>query len=130
MVKTMEGSHDPQLPVVSTPPMLPAAPTPIAPPAKRPGRFLVFRRAMRLLFRRWLYVMTVLFRWMRPAVGFVAVIAVLLGVVGWLAAQLWWPGGDAPRDVRVAPLPPPSAIETFLQGQQTYNAELMWQAYS
>ena len=132
MVKTMEGSHESQLPVVSTPAVLPAqpVPNPIAPPAQRSGRFLVFRRLIRLLFRRWLYAMTVLFRLMRPVIGYVAVIVALLGVIGWMAIQLWWPAGDAPRDVRVAALAPTSAIESFLQGQQTYNAELMWQAYS
>ena len=132
MVKTMEGSHDPQLPVVSVPSALSTqlAPNPIAPATPRSGRFMVFRRLVRLLFRRWLYAMTVLFRWMRPAIGYVAVIVALLGVVGWMAVQLWWPTGDAPRDARVAALAPTSAIETFLQGQQTYNAELMWQAYS
>ena len=132
MVKPMEGSHDPQLPVVSAPAALPAqlAPNPIAPPTRRPGRFLVLRRLTRLLFRRWLYAMTVLFRWMRPAIGYIAVIVALLGVIGWMAVQLWWPDGATPKDARVAPLPPTSAIETFLQGQQTYNAELMWQAYS
>src|SRR5262245_23139753 len=132
MVKTMEGSHDPQLPVVSAPAALPAqpAPNPIAPPTRRPGRFLVLRRLTRLLFRRWLYAMTILFRWMRPAIGYLAVIVALLGVIGWMAVQLWWPAGDAPKDARVAPLPPASSVESFLQGQQTYNAELMWQAYS
>src|SRR5262245_18340854 len=132
MVKTMEGSHDPQLPVVSAPAALPAqpAPNPIAPPTRRPGRFLVLRRLTRLLFRRWLYAMTVLFRWMRPAIGYVAVIVALLGVIGWMAVQLWWPDSNTPRDARVAPLPPTRAIESFLQGQQTYNAELMWQPYS
>jgi hypothetical protein len=130
MVKTMEGSHEPQLPVVSAPAVHSALPAPIAPPVKRPGRFLVFWRITRLLFRRWLYAMTILFRWLRPVAGFLAVIIALVGVIGWMAAQLWWPAGDAPRDARVAPLAPASAIETFLQGQQTYNADLMWQAYS
>jgi hypothetical protein len=130
MVKTMEGSPEPQFPVVSVPAALPAQPVPIASPAKRPGRFRVFRRLTRLLFHRWLYAMTILFRWMRPAIGYVAVIVALIGVIGWMAAQLWWPAGEAARDARVAPLPPASAIETFLQGQQTYNADLMWQAYS
>jgi hypothetical protein len=128
----MEGSHEPQLPVVSAPAVLAAQPTPIpiAPPARRPGRFLVFRRLIRLLFRRWLYAMAILFRWLRPVLGFVVAIVALLGVIGWMAVQLWWPSGDSPRDARVAPLAPASAVETFLQGQQTYNAELMWQAYS
>jgi hypothetical protein len=132
MVNTMEGSHDPQAPVVNVPAVITAQPAlaPIAPPAKKPGRFLVFRRLTRLLFRRWLYAMSILFRWLRPAIGYLVVIVALLGVIGWMSAKLWWPGGDSARDVRVAPLPPASSIETFLQGQQTYNADLMWQAYS
>jgi hypothetical protein len=130
MVKTMEGTPEPQYPVVNAPAPLPAQPPAITPPAMRPGRFLVFRRLIRLMFHRWLLAMTILFRWMRPAIGYVAVIVALIGVIGWMAAQLWWPAGEAPRDARVAPLPPTSAIEAFLQGQQTYNAELMWQAYS
>src|SRR5262245_15581081 len=109
----MEGSPEPQYPIVSAPATLPAQPAPIAPPAKRPGRFLVFRRLTRLLFRRWLYAMTVLFRWMRPIAGFLVVIVALISLIGWMAVQLWWPAGEAPKDARVAPLPPTSAIETF-----------------
>jgi hypothetical protein len=60
----------------------------------------------------------------------VVVIVALFGVIGWMAAALWWPSAGPAKDVRVAPLPPPSAVETFLQGQQNYDAELMWQAYS
>jgi hypothetical protein len=130
MVKTMEGSPEPQYPVVNAPAALPAQPAAATPPAKRPGRFLVVRRLTRLLFRRWLYAMAILFRWMRPAIGYLAIILMLVGVIGWMATQLWWPAGEAPRDARVAALAPASAIESFLQGQQTYNADLMWQAYS
>jgi len=131
----MDGQHESQLPVVSAPPQLAAPviqaePASVASPPRRPGRFLVLRRAIRLMFRRWLYAMTLLFRWMRPVAGFVAVILVLLGVMGWMAAQLWLPSAGTQRDVRVAPLQPPGAVEAFLQGQQTYNAELMWEAYS
>src|SRR5262245_47935334 len=130
MVKPMEGSHDPQLPVVSAPTaqLAPPAAAPAAAPARRPGRFLVFRRAVRLLFRRWLYAMTILFRWMRPVAGFVVAIVALLGVVGWLAAQLWWPSGDAAKDARVAPLVPAAAVEHYILGQQSFNADLMWES--
>jgi hypothetical protein len=138
MVKTMEGSHDPQLPVISTPPVSAAPPTlpaqpvpaPIAPPAKRPGRFLVFRRVTRLLVRRWLYAMTILFRWLRPVAGFLVTIVALLGVIGWLAAKLWWPAGEVSKDVRVAPLVPAPAVEHYIQGQQSFNADLMWESLS
>jgi hypothetical protein len=131
----MQSSYDPQLPIASTPA---ASVTPgtqsvvgaVAAPAKRPGRFLVFRKAMRLLLRRWLYAMTLLFRWVRPFAAFAAVILVLLIAMSWMAVQLWWPSSAPAQDVRVAALPPVTSVEDFLLGQQSYNADLMWQAYS
>jgi hypothetical protein len=85
---------------------------------------------MRLLFRRWLYVMTILFRWMRPIAGFVAIVVVLLGLMTWMAVQLWWPSGEAPQDARVASLQPAPAVVHYIEGQQTFNADLMWEALS
>ena len=130
----MAESHEPRPPFTGTPAAPPAAPIQsvhsfITPPVERPGRWLVLRRTMRLLARRWLYVMTILFRWMRPFIGFVAAIAALLAVIVWMSVQLWWPA-DGPQDVRVAALPPSPAVEHYIQGQQQYNAELMWDAYS
>jgi hypothetical protein len=81
------------------------------------------------LARRWFYVMTVIFRWMRPFAGFVAVIAALLVLIVLIAVQLWWPATDA-QDVRVAALPPPPAVEHYIQGQQTFNADLIWESLS
>jgi hypothetical protein len=135
MVKTMEESHEPQLPVVSAqapPPVSPFQPAPIniVAPVKRPGRWLVFRRTMRLLFRRWLYAMTIVFRTLRPFSGFVVVIVALLGVIGWMGVQLWWPTASVPNDVRVAALPPAPSVEHYIQGQQTFDANLMWEALS
>lgn len=132
----MQSSYDPQLPVASTPAASVAPSTQpvivgaVAAPAKRPGRFLVIRKAMRLLVRRWLYTMTLLFRWMRPFAGFAAVIALLLIAMSWMAVQLWWPSSAPAQDVRVAALEPAPSVKEFLQGQQSYNADLMWQAYS
>jgi hypothetical protein len=131
----MQSSYDPQLPVASTPATSVAPATQsvvgaVAAPAKRPGRFLVFRKAMRLLLRRWLYTMTLLFRWVRPFAGFAAVIVVLLIAMSWMAVQLWWPSSAPAQDVRVASLPPAPSVEDFLLGQQSFNADLMWQAYS
>ena len=129
----MERPHDPQYPVVGAPaPSSSIEPVSVAitSPLRRPGRFLVFRRATRLLFRRWLYAMTLVFRWMRPFAGFIAIVVVLLGVVAWMATQLWWPASAPAQDMRVASLQPAPAIQTYLQGQQSHNADLIWQAYS
>jgi len=127
----MERPHDPQLPIVSAPaaPIQPIS-VAITSPAKRPGRFLVLRRTIRLLFRRWLYVMTLLFRWMRPIAWSVAIVVVLLGVMAWMAVQLWWPSGNTAQDARVAPLQPAPGVEHYIQGQQTFNADLMWESLS
>jgi hypothetical protein len=135
MVKTMEESHEAQLPVTSAPaappaPLLQPDHASIAPPAKRPGRWLRFRRTLRLLFRRWLYAMTLVFRWMRPYAVFVGIVAVLVGIIAWMGVQLWWPSANTTQDVRVAALPPPQAVQTYIQGQQTFNADLMWDSLS
>ncbi len=131
----MQSSYDPQLPVASTsaaPAASPAQPATViaAAPARRPGRFLVLRKALRLLLRRWLYAMALLFRWVRPFAGFAAVIVVLLIALAGMAVSLWWPSSGPAQDMRVASLQPASAVVDFLQGQQSYNADLMWQAYS
>ncbi len=94
----------------------------IAPPAKRPGRWLRLRRTLRLLFRRWLYAMTLVFRWMRPYAAFVGIVAALLGVIVWMGVQLWWPSASTTQDVRV--------VAHYIQGQQTFNADLMWESLS
>jgi hypothetical protein len=135
MVKTMEESHEAQLPVISAPaappaPLLQPDHALITPPAKRPGRWLRLRRTLRLLFRRWLYAMTLVFRWMRPYALFVGIVAMLLGVIVWMGVQLWWPSASTTQDVRVAALPPPPAVQTYIQGQQTFNADLMWESLS
>ena len=131
----MEESHEAQLPVISGPaappaPLLQPDHALIAPPAKRPGRWLRLRRTLRLLFRRWLYAMTLVFRWMRPYAVFVGIVAVLLGVVVWMGVQLWWPSASTTQDVRVVALPPPPAVQNYIQGQQTFNADLMWESLS
>jgi hypothetical protein len=82
------------------------------------------------LARRWLYVMAILFRWMRPFIGFVAAVAALLVVILWMSVQLWGPASTASQDARVAALPPSPDVEHYIQGQQTFNADLMWASLS
>jgi hypothetical protein len=131
----MEESREPQRPIASslaTPPAYPIQPAPYyapAPPAKV-SRWLRFRRTLRLLFRRLLYGTTVVGRALRPFAGFVALVLVLLGIIGWMSYMLWAPKEAPPVFQRAESLPPSGAIEAFLQGQQNYDAELMWEAYS
>ena len=102
---------------------------PPAPPIKA-GRWTRTRRLGRLLLRRLWYGTAVLGRFLRPYAGFVVVVIALLGVIGWMSYLLW-----APKDVpaafqRVDSLPPAAAVETYIKGQQDFNADMMWDAYS
>jgi hypothetical protein len=89
-------------------------------------------RLVRLLVLRLLAGMLGLGRALRPHAGWLAVLGVLGGVIMVQAFLL-----VAPRifrsdtgDNRVALLSPPQAVVSFLEGQSTYNADLMWDAFS
>jgi len=130
----MEETREPQQPAVAPivyPPQ-PAypAPQPYYPPAPKVGRFGRSRRILRLLLRRLLYGSVVVGRALRPYAGFVVIIIALLGVVGWMSYLLWGPKPTAPSFTRVDSLPPAQAVETFIKGQQTFNADMMWDSYS
>src|SRR5213593_3034470 len=130
---TMEETREPQQPATA-PMVYPAqpvypAPQPYYAPAPKVGRFARFRRLMRLLLRRLLYGSVVVGRVIRPYAGFVVAIIALLGVIGWMSVLLWWPRGQA-KDVRVESLAPAPAVEHFIQGQQNYDADMMWDALS
>lgn len=96
----------------------------------RPGAGTVFVRALRLLLRRALYIFARVLGPLRPYAGFLALIVVLLGVIGWLGYQAWFPASAAPNDMRVAFIAPSMAVENYIKGQQNYNAELMWTSLS
>lgn len=99
-------------------------------PAPQPGRRQIVRRTLRLLLRRLLYWMAILSRSLRPFAGFVVVIVALLGLVGWMGFQLWRPKPDAPAFQHADLLPPASEIERFIRGQQSFDANLMWDTFS
>lgn len=129
----MEENRDPQ-PATSTviyPPAYPA-PQPYYPPAQpiKAGRWLRFRRTLRMLLVRLLRGLMVAGRAMRPYAGFIVAIVALLGVVGWMSYMLWGPKEVAQTFERAESLPPAAAIETYIKGQQSYNADMMWDAYS
>lgn len=85
---------------------------------------------MRLLLRRFLYGMVLLGRAMRPFAVFIVIIMAQLVVIGWLGFLLWGPKGGQPEFRRADSLPPSPAIEQFIAGQQKFDADLMWDAFS
>ena len=100
------------------------------PPAAQPSRRQIIRRTLRLLLRRSFYWATIIGQALRPFAGFVVVIVALLGLVGWLGFQLWWPKADAPAFQHADLLPPDSEIERFIKGQQNFDANVMWDTFS
>jgi hypothetical protein len=134
MRTTMEETREPQqagaVPA-AYPPTYPAPQNPYyyAPPVKA-GRWLRFRRLCRLMLRRLWYGGTIVGRVLRPYAGFVVVVVALLGVIGWMSYLLWAPKAAAPAFERAESLPPSPAVETYIKGQQDYNADMMWDAYS
>lgn len=133
-VTTMEETREPQQ-IVAAPvayqPVYPAPQNPYyAPPPVKAGRFTRFRRLSRLLVRRLVYGGVVLGRIMRPYAAFIAIIVALLGVVGWMSYMLWAPKAAPAAFQRADSLPPAAAVETYIKGQQSFNADMMWDAYS
>ncbi|MBK9945347.1 MAG: hypothetical protein IPP13_27470 [Kouleothrix sp.] len=135
----MEETREPQQPVVapiSYPPQ-PAYPQTQAPyyvptpaPVAQAGRFTRMRRITRLLLRRLLYGATIAGRVLRPYALFLVVLVALLGVIGWMSYLLWGARAQSATFARADSLPPAVAVERFIQGQQNFNADMMWDAYS
>ncbi len=100
-----------------------------APAATRPGRFRIMRTAARLVVRRLFYGGVLLGRMLKPFAALLALILVLLGVIGWMSLQLWWPRTTA-QDTRIKALPQAPAAGKYIEGMQSYDAELVWSAYS
>lgn len=99
-------------------------------PAPKAGRFLRFRRMARLLARRSIYGTVLAGRALRPYAATLVTAVVLLGVIGWMAYMLWAPKAPAAAFARADSLPPVAAVESFIQGQQNFNADMMWDAFS
>ncbi|HJZ48760.1 MAG TPA: hypothetical protein VKE41_16395 [Roseiflexaceae bacterium] len=130
----MDETREPQQAVaapVAYQPVYPAPQAPYyAPPPVKAGRWLRFRRMNRLLLRRLLYGMTLLGRALRPYAAFIVVILALLGVIGWMSYLLWAPKAAPVAFQRAESLPPAAAVETYIKGQQNFNADMMWDSYS
>ena len=131
----MEETREPQPPAVA-PIAYQPQPAYLVPqqsayaPAPKAGRFTRFRRLVRLLLHRLLYGSLIVGRALRPYAAFILIIIALAGVIGWMGYLLWRPTAPAAAFSRAESIPPASAVETFIQGQQNYNADMMWDAYS
>jgi len=111
-------------------PVYPAPQNPYYAPPVKAGRWLRFRRLCRLMLRRMWYGATIVGRILRPYAAFVVIVIALLGVIGWMSFMLWAPKATPAAVQRVESLPPAPAVETYIKGQQDYNADLMWDSYS
>lgn len=88
-------------------------------------------RWLRLLFRRIIYYLVILGRALRPRLGWVITTIVLVGLIGFQTLLLILPRiTTPPTDPRIASLAPSEAVEMFLEGQATYNADMMWESFS
>lgn len=85
---------------------------------------------MRLLLRRFLYAIVLILRPLRSHALFAIVTIALVGVIGWMSFMLWAPKLAAPADPRVAVLEPAPSVQNYLTGRKSFNAELMWEAFS
>jgi hypothetical protein len=106
---------------------------PVAPPPPV-SRLVVGERLARLLLLRIARLAARLWLLMRPRLGWVALTAFLLGVIALLGLLLIVPrlvgAANDPGDARVALILPADSVVDFLRGQQTYDADLMWQSFS
>lgn len=91
-------------------------------------------RLLRLLARRAIPLGERAWALLAPRLGWVLLTGFLLGVIGILSMSIVLPrifaARPEPADARVAALAPAPAVEDFLRGQQTYDADLMWASFS
>jgi hypothetical protein len=107
----------------------PNAPLLVAEPYA-PGRGLV-ERVARLVLRRAAYGLILAGRAIRPRLGWVLLTLFLAGVIGMETMALIAPLFVAKiADNRPPAIPTSAAVESFLQGQAHYDAEMMWEAFS
>jgi hypothetical protein len=99
-------------------------------PAPRTGAFGTFGRLMRLMLRRFLYGLVLFGRALRPIAGAVVVGSIALVVTSWLAWQLWGPKPGVVDIGQTESIPQAAAVQNYLQGRKSFDAELMWEAFS
>jgi len=134
----MEDTRDQQRSQSVAPPSGPYAPTPqpelSSPPATPPAAspIEVGARLAHLLLRRLLHLFDQIWRLLMPRLGWVILTSLLLGMVGLLSMLLVLPRlvRSPSDDTRAALIQPADAVVDFLRGQQTYDADLMWETFS
>jgi len=134
-VMTMQESREPQQAntgAIAYPPVYPVPQNPYYPPAPpvKISFWTRFWRMNRLLIRRLLRGSMIVGRVLRPFAATLVIAIVLLGVIGWMSYQIWGPKPGVPAFQRTNAIPPAGPIETFMQGQQNFNADMMWDAFS
>jgi hypothetical protein len=98
--------------------------------APRPSAWRVFSSFLRLLLRRLIYAIVWVLRPLRNHVGASILTMILLAVIGFLAFSLYGPRMAEQPDPRAILLPPAPAVENYLTGRKTFNADLIWEAFS
>ncbi len=101
-------------------------------PAPAPSALDVGARVVRLLVHRAFWYAEQLWLLARPHLGWLILTTFLLGVIAVLSLLLALPrlAREQPADIRVSWLQPAPAVVDFLRGQQTYDADLMWNSFS
>lgn len=116
----------PQQGAVAQPPYPYAQPQPM----RRPGPLGTFGRVLRLVLRRLLYGLVQLGRVLRPIAGALIVGVIALSIIGVLAWQLWAPKPGVVDIGQAQSIPQAAAVQNYLQGRKSFDAELMWEAFS
>jgi hypothetical protein len=98
--------------------------------ARKPGFFKVTLRFLKLLLRRFLHLLVSLGRPLYPVAGWLIAIFALLGVISWMSFRIWGPQPNVPVDTRVSYIAPPAAVDEYIRGQQSYDADLIWNSFS
>ncbi|MFQ3661162.1 MAG: hypothetical protein SNJ69_02090 [Chloroflexaceae bacterium] len=108
------------------------APLGVYAPAPSPSALDVGARVVRLLVHRAFWYAEQLWLLARPHLGWLILTTFLLGVIAVLSLLLALPrlAREQPADIRVSWLQPAPAVVDFLRGQQTYDADLMWNSFS
>ncbi len=133
MEESREQQRSPASPVTVPPVYAPPGVPPYyypPPSVARPGVWAKMTRITRLLLRRTLYGLVLVGRPLRPIAGFLVIMLALLGVISWMAFRIWGPQPGAPTFQRAESLAPAPAVESYMQGRQSFNADLMWDSYS